>query len=249
MGTGRIRATVVAICFFALGHGGAATAGRAQEGGASGTKQSVARSADATGPQSSSPPPAANTGGSKTCVVTDDSAAPLSAPMAEALKLYRKGKVDEAIAAYNAILPAGGAEAAAAYAGIARAYLDKNDPDQAFEAAQKAVALTPDRPPAIVALGEVYFRQGKIEQAAATFRKPLLACDLDARACLGLYRVYAASVNWKHAKTNIDQAYKLDPRDPDISYYYMQTRSVPERIRALQAELDDPDSPYDDEEK
>ena len=48
MGTGRIRATVVAICFFALGHGGAATAGRAQEGGASGTKQSVARSADAT---------------------------------------------------------------------------------------------------------------------------------------------------------------------------------------------------------
>ena len=157
--------------------------------------------------------------------------------MAAALKLYRTGKFDEAIAAYNAIVPAGGSEAAAAYAGLARVYLQRKDPADAYAAALKAVALTPDRAPAIVAMGEVHYRQGEIPEAEADFLKPLQACNLDARAYLGLNRIYRATLNWKRAKTNIEQAYKLDPGDPDIRRAYLATLGGAERIKALQEYL------------
>jgi tetratricopeptide (TPR) repeat protein len=171
------------------------------------------------------------------CAITPETAPPLSAPLAAAQKLYRTGKFDEAIAAYNAIVPTGGPEAAAAYAGLARVYLQRKNPADADTAAMKAVSLTPDRAPAIVALGEVYFRQGKIEEAQTAFLKPLQACDLDARAYLGLNRIYRATLNWKRAKTDIDQAYKLDPGDPDIRRAYLATLNGAERIKALQEYL------------
>jgi tetratricopeptide (TPR) repeat protein len=165
--------------------------------------------------------------------VTPDTAPPLSPQLAAALKLYRTGKFGEAIATYNGIIPAGGSEGAAAYAGLARVYLAQKNTAEAYAAAQKAVALTPDRAPAIVALGEVYFRQGKLTEAQAAFSKPLRACNLDARAFLGLNQLYTVSMNWKHAKTNIEQAYKLDPDDPDIQRVYMSTLSPAERMKWL----------------
>ena len=210
--------------------------------------QAQAAASPVAAPQSSAVPPAAPAK-RKVCQITPETAPPPSAAIAAALKLFREEKFDDAIRAYNSIVPIGGSEAAAAYAGLARVYIQQNNPTDAYEAAMKAVALTPNRAPAIVALGEVYFRQGKIAEAEAAFLKPLAACDLDARAFLGLYNVYAASVNWKHAKTNIDQAYRLDDSDPEIVYYYAQTLSVPDRIRALQARLDDGDANYDDNTK
>jgi tetratricopeptide (TPR) repeat protein len=203
-----------------------------QDGSASATA-SAAQSAPQQdlhpAPASSASPKTANT----VCTVTPETAPPLSAPLAAALKLYRTGKFADAIAAYTAILPAGGSEAAAAYAGIARVYLAQKNSTEAYAAAQKAVALTPDRAPAVVALGEIYFRQGKLEEAQAAFSKPLRACDLDARAFLGRYQLYAISLNWKRAKTNIDQAFKLDPGDPDIQRAYMSTLRGKERINAI----------------
>jgi tetratricopeptide (TPR) repeat protein/predicted aspartyl protease len=206
----------------------------------SGTPSAAIPSGQAAAQQNSKPAAPgsdASKSGSTTCTVTAETAPPLSAPMTAALKLYRTGKFDEAIAAYSTILPAGGSEAAAAYAGIARVYLAQKKPIEAYAAAQKAVELTPDRAPAIVALGEVYFRQGKLPEAQAAFMKPLRACDLDARAFLGLNRLYAVSLNWKSAKTNIDQAYKLDPYDPDIQRVYMSTLSRNERIEELKEYL------------
>jgi tetratricopeptide (TPR) repeat protein/predicted aspartyl protease len=205
-----------------------------------GTANATAPSAQAAAqqeshPGSASPAPAQNA--NKVCAVTADTAPPLSAPLAAALKLYRTGKFDEAISAYNAIVPTGGSDAAAAYAGLARVYLEQSNLTQAYSAAQKAVALTPDRAPAIVALGEVYFRQGRLEEAQAAFSKPLQACDLDARAFLGLNQLYTVSLNWKHAKNKIEQAYKLDPDDPEIQRVYMSTLSGQQRIDALKGYL------------
>ncbi len=182
MRTKRMESVVIAVCIMACllsdtvsassgmqhDHAGGNVQGGPPTAAAPSTQTAVHQNPDSS-PASLTP----SKNGSMVCPVTPETAPSLSVSMADALKLYRAEKLDEAIAAYNAILPAGGTEAAAAYAGLARAYLSNNDPDRAFEAAQKGVALTPDRPPAIVALGEVYFRQGKIEQAAATFRKPL----------------------------------------------------------------------------
>jgi tetratricopeptide (TPR) repeat protein len=181
-------------------------------------------------------------GSTKQCEVNSS----LTGPLIKARKLYRGGKYDEAIAAYKDILPNGGEDAAAAYAGLARVYLRQNKVEEAADAAHQAMALTPGRAPAIVALGEVYFRQGKFEEAEAAFIKPIQACDLDARAFLGLYRVHAASRNMKHAKMDIDQAFKLDPNDPEIQANYFRMETLDERIQALKAGLA---SAKDDETK
>ena len=188
-------------------------------------------------PNSATPAAPPASGHPIVCPITAETAPPLSAPLAAALKLYRTGKFDEAIAAYNAIAPAGGSEAAAAYSGLARVYLQRKDPADAYTAALKAVALTPDRAPAIVAMGEVHYRQGKIPEAELDFLRPLQVCNLDARAYLGLNRIYRATLNWKRAKTNIDQAYKLDPADPDIRRAYLATLGGAERIKALRQYL------------
>jgi tetratricopeptide (TPR) repeat protein len=179
---------------------------------------------------------------SKQCEVNSS----LTGPLIKARKLYRTGKYDEAIAAYKDILPNGGEDAAAAYAGLARVYLRQNSVEDALGAANQAMALTPGRAPAIVALGEVYFRQGKFEEAEAAFIKPIQACDLDARAFLGLFRVHAASRNMKHAKMDIDQAFKLDPSDPEIQGNYFRMETLDERIQALKDGLA---SAKDDEAK
>jgi tetratricopeptide (TPR) repeat protein len=230
MGNQVLRSTVMIVCILAL-----AAPAPIRANGAAGMADGLALE----GIRQQQSIPAVPGSASKQCTVSGETVPPVSAPLAAAQKLMQDGKFDEALTAYNAIVPAGGAEAAAAYAGIARVQLEKNDPASAYDAAQKAVALTPDKAPAIVALGEVYFRQGKLPEAQGAFMKPLRACDLDARAFLGLYRVYAMSLNWKHAKTNIDQAFKLDPSDPEIAYYHNQTLTIAEKISALQAQLDD----------
>lgn len=179
-----------------------------------------------------------------TCTVTKTIPPPA---LAAALDLYRTGKFNEALGDYNAIITAGStrttatgaantdaaAEVAAAYAGLARVYLKLEKPADAYTAALKGVALTPDKPPAIVALGEVYFRQGKFSEAEEAYLKPLMACDVDAREYLGLAQIYYATSNRKRAADALKQAYKLDPDDPDIERDYMDTLTRAERLKFL----------------
>jgi tetratricopeptide (TPR) repeat protein len=171
------------------------------------------------------------------CPVTEATNPPLSAALFTARALYRSGKFDQAIRAYNTLIPGGGSEAASAYAGLARVYLKQHEVAKADDAAMKAVALTPDRAPAMVALGEVYYRQGKLAEAEELFYRPLRNCNLDARAFLGLTHIYWATLNFKRAKDDIDQAYKMDPEDPDIRRTYMQTLSGAERVQFLKGYL------------
>ncbi|HEY0702962.1 MAG TPA: aspartyl protease family protein [Candidatus Acidoferrales bacterium] len=212
VGIRRVKGVAI-ICAWAMAFPAGLTAG--QYGGATAATQQAPKST------------------SKQCEVNSS----LTGPLIKARKLYRTGKLDEAMAAYKDILPNGGEDAAAGYAGLARVYLRQNKVEEALSAANQAMALTPGRAPAIVALGEVYYRQGKFEEAEAAFVKPIQACDLDARAFLGLYRVHAASRNMKHAKMDIDQAFKLDPNDPEIQIDHFRMETLEERIQALQNEL------------
>jgi tetratricopeptide (TPR) repeat protein len=188
--------------------------------------------------QPQSAPQTSNQQASKaiTCTV-DVSPKTLSAPIANALHLYRTGKFDDAAAAYKAIISADGPDLVLAYTGLARVYLRQEKVNEAFAAATSAVALTPGKTPAITALGEVYFRQGKLKQAEDAFLNPLRACDVDARSYLGLTRLYRATSNYERAKKSIDQAYKLDPDDPDIQRSYMYSLSRSEVVAFLRAYL------------
>ena len=178
------------------------------------------------------PPAAQSQTKTVTCTV-DTSPKPISAPLAEALHLYRTGKFDDSAAAYNAIIASGGPDVVLAYTGLTRVYLKQNKVNDAFDAASKAVALTPGKTPAITALGEVYFRQGKIQQAELSFLNPLEACDVDPRSYLGLARIYRATSNYKRAANAVAQAYKIDPEDPDVERAYMNTLARSDMIKFL----------------
>lgn len=157
----------------------------------------------------------------------------MSEPLAAAQALFRAGKFDEAIAAYTAIVGAGGAEGASAYAGLARVYLKQKNPAAALDAANKGIALTPGKAPAIVALGEVYFRLGRLSEAEQSFLAPIRACTPDARAHLGMSRLARATSNYKRAKEEIDRAHALDPTDPEIQRLWSASLARDEHIKFL----------------
>ena len=136
-------------------------------------------------------------------------------PLKEAEQLYRMGEFDQAIQRYNAII-GGDTDNAVAYAGLARAYLKLKKPNDAYLAAAKAVEHDPSLGTAHSALGEVYFRQGKLHEAETEFLTALKLDQADARSYLGLARLYQATYNFKKAKVAIDKAHSLDPTDPDI---------------------------------
>jgi tetratricopeptide (TPR) repeat protein len=165
-------------------------------------------------------------------------ATPLSPALLHAQALYRTGKFDPAIAEYNSIIGANGPDTPNAYVGLARVYLRQKKPVDAFPAAQKAVALDPELAAAHSALGEVYFRQGKIGEAENEFQFTNRNKKSDARAYLGLNRVYRATSNYKMAMLALDVAHQLDPGDPEIRRSWLGTLSLKDRLKAMQEYLD-----------
>jgi tetratricopeptide (TPR) repeat protein len=161
---------------------------------------------------------------------------PSSSPsLADALHLYRTGKLDAAIEEYKQL--ASGPEAAMAYAGITRAYLREKDATDAYAAAAKAIELAPLSPDAKVAQGEALFRQGKITDAEKTFVEVINSGAENARAYYGLARVSQTITYFRREKRMIDKAHALDPADPDITRMWMGTLTLNERIKALEEYL------------
>lgn len=160
-----------------------------------------------------------------------------------AQELFRAGEFNEAIERYNEIIKSGN-DVAIAYAGLASVYLKLKKPDDAYSAAEKGVEIDPSLPAVHSALGEVFFRQGKLYEAQTEFRFPIETHHEDARAYLGLSRLYDVSFNFKKAKVAIDKAHALDPADPDIRSAWMGTRPVAERLKSMEAAVASPSKYY-----
>jgi tetratricopeptide (TPR) repeat protein len=154
-------------------------------------------------------------------------------PLEEAEQLCRIGKCNEAIEQYNAIIRSG-TDTAAAYAGLARAYLKLKQPNDAYLAAQQAIEHDPSIGTTHSALGEVYFRQGNIHEAQTEFLTALKLGHVDAQTYLDLARFDKATYDFKKAKVAIDKAHSLDPTDPDIGSAWVETRSLAEQVKALE---------------
>ena len=174
-------------------------------------------------------------------------AAPLP-PIKAALQLYREGKFSEAEAAYSAILKDDPASSSA-YVGLARVQLKQKRVDAAADSVAKAVKLSPNSDEVQVMQGELAFRQGHIADAERLFT-PIIRKGAagDARANLGLGRVYWVSSYYRHAKLQFDLAYEKDKDDPDIRRAWMNTLSLKERVSALRDYLSG-DSDDDEESR
>jgi tetratricopeptide (TPR) repeat protein len=185
------------------------------------------RATHAQNPPQESPP--------ATAAATSAASVNATPTLADALHLYRTGKLDAAIEEYKQL--ESGADAATAYAGIARAYLKKKDDTDAYAAAAKAVELAPNAPDAKAAQGESLFRQGKITEAEKEFVEVINSGAENARAYYGLARVSQTITYFRREKTMIDKAHALDPADPDITRMWMSTLTLNEHIQALEAYL------------
>jgi len=160
-----------------------------------------------------------------------------------AQKLYLTGQFEKAVEQYQLLIRANSPDDAAAYAGMARAYLRLKKPDDAYTAASNAVRLNPSLPTAHSALGEVLFRQGQLYDAQEQFVLPFKTGQADARSYFGIEKLDRASFDYKRAKLAIDRAYALAPDDPEIFDAWIATRPLSERVKAMEA-LVDPPNPF-----
>lgn len=180
-------------------------------------------------------------------VTTSDASAtapalPSGPSLASAVLLYRARDYEKAAGEYNALIAAN-PNSAIAYSGLARVYLKQVKLADALTVANKAVALEPDNPLSHIALGEVYFRSGKISEAEGEFIPIVKSGRAFARAFLGEARASWASSYYRQGKRLIDIAHTLDPGDPDIVDFWMNTESNSDRIKAIKEELADSTNP------
>jgi tetratricopeptide (TPR) repeat protein len=140
-----------------------------------------------------------------------------------------KGDYDAAIKKYQEVLQQK-PKSPDAFVGLTRCYLKKKQVAQAYETVTKGLQVA-DAWPVRVALGEVYFRQGKIPEAEKEWVDVINAGHPAARAYLGLARVRWAMMLNKSAKAMIDRAHELDPADPDIGSPWVATLPRSDRIK------------------
>jgi tetratricopeptide (TPR) repeat protein len=155
--------------------------------------------------------------------------------LSEAQGFYRRGDFYHAMQTYQQVLQES-PKSADAYAGLTRVYLKKKDVKQA-DATITAGLRIADSPTLHVALGEVYFRQGKISEAEDQWIKVINSGHQDARAYWGLARVRWALSMYKSGWGLIEKAHQLDPTDPEIRSRWMGRLSRAERIKYLEEYL------------
>jgi predicted aspartyl protease len=192
---------------------------------------------DAQEASSTSPKPAGSAQASGNVVSAATVRAKEPSALDHARDLYRRGRLDEARAEYEALTNSGGGDAGGAFVGLARVLLKQKRVGEADTASANALELAPSLLCAHAARGEVFFRQGKLAEAEREFLTGARANPPDARALLGLTRIYWATSNYKMAKTRLDQAHRLDPGDPEIRRDWLLTLKLEDRLKALKEYL------------
>jgi len=167
-------------------------------------------------------------------------------PLVAATELWRNGKLAEAESAYRAIV-ASDAKCAASYVGLFRVLLREKRLPEAVSAVARAIELAPDSAAVRTAQAELLFRQGRIGEAQGILTPLVKAGTSEARAYLGLGKIYWASSYYQHAKLMLDKAHERDSSDPDIRKSWLFTLTRKERIQELNGYLADTGGEDDDE--
>jgi predicted aspartyl protease/Tfp pilus assembly protein PilF len=162
----------------------------------------------------------------------------------QADEAFRAGKFDTAVEKYQSVLQQSPASVDG-YAGLARTYLKMEKVTLALETASKGVEVASDSPRVHAALGEVYFRQAKMTEAEKEFLAGVNNPHPDARAYLGLSRLYDAYSLHARARSTLERAHQLDPGDREIQRRWIRTLTLRDQIQWLSKYLAGPNN--DDE--
>ena len=152
--------------------------------------------------------------------------------LAVATQLFRTGKFAEAESAYKSVLESN-PKSAPAYIGLFRVLLRERRQEDAANALAKAVGLEPGSDVVRTAQGEMHFRQARIQEARADFMPLAKAGTSEARAYLGLARIYWAESNYQHGKLLFDMAHERDPEDPEVRREWLFTLKGEELLKEL----------------
>lgn len=163
---------------------------------------------------------------------------PLAEGLADADRLLRSGKSDDALRIYRAVLERDPASAAA-QVGVARAQLHREDFVAARDAAAAAVSRFPNYPPAHTVLADVHFREGHFGPAEEEYRAATRLDSNFAPAWLGWARIAEVTSHFATAHRYLEHARRAAPDDPDVLYAWADLqRSRPERLAALRRYLE-----------
>ena len=124
-----------------------------------------------------------------------------------------------------------------AYAWLARTYLHLHQVPEAEEAAKKATDTDKEMGNAQTAMAEVYFREGKLDEAAKLLVSLTKSQTAMSRTYLGLANIQSVMGNYKSARALIELAHKDDPKDPDIEESWRYSMTLQERLEESKRRL------------
>ena len=155
----------------------------------------------------------------------------------QAVSQLREGHLEEALGTLRAAISRDPASSRANYL-LAETLLAKEEVDEADEAIQKAVALSPGSASLLQAQGDVDFRKGDILKAEADYKAAYHIDPKNARAIYGIARIFQCAALNKKAALLFRQAHDLDPHDAAIlSSFAAVSAKDDEELTAFQTAL------------
>ena len=151
-------------------------------------------------------------------------------------RLFREGHFAEAATLYRSMLERDRLFAAA-HAGLVQALLKLDDVASAEEASTNGLITLPQSAPVHAARGDVLFREGRMPEAEAEYRKALQLDETCARAQFGIGRMEAIASHRDHARSAFERAHRLDPEDGDVLYRWAVLLPWPRNIAELEKHL------------
>jgi predicted O-linked N-acetylglucosamine transferase (SPINDLY family) len=139
----------------------------------------------------------------------------LRALLDEAQRRAADGRIDEALAAYGAVLEATPAIPEVHY-NVAALHLSRGALADAQRSLEQALELRPDWPRAQLDLGRITFRRGRFEEAERAFARAAALAPDNAQALLFQANALDRLRRWPEALPLLRRARELRPDDEDI---------------------------------
>jgi tetratricopeptide (TPR) repeat protein len=154
----------------------------------------------------------------------------------EAGQIYLKGDFRAAVQKYTALVEMNpGSEEARL--GLVRSRWKQDDVAEAYESCRTALSRFPSSSPLYAAMGDIYFRMGRLKNALDSFKKAMELDRKNARAYFGMSKLHSFDFNRKSARRLEIRAYECDPDDPEIMEAYARGLPAEEEIALLEKYL------------
>jgi predicted aspartyl protease len=167
-----------------------------------------------------------------TPVATDDA-------LAEADTLYKSGQVNEAAIKFEALL-AKDPQLVHARAALMRTRLWQQRTDDAYELGKAGMAIPGYTAELLAAMGDVEFRRGEMAEAEVQYQHAARVDATEARAYLGLARLYDAYSLHRKAYDRLKLAHDLAPKDPEVQRAWFRMLPRKQRLQSIEDYLSSP---------